>query len=92
MTPTMLSVAQVAERCGVSRDAVRRAIRRGDLPAVKVFNRVRIDESDLAAYIERGRVGGGEVARRRRPAPRRAQSPRGSLVELNRDRNRKGAE
>lgn len=80
----MLSVEQVAQQCGVSQDVVRRAIRRGDLPATKVFNRVRVDEDDLAAYIEQGRVGGGEVARRRRPAPARVESPRGSLQAMNR--------
>lgn len=79
----MLSVDEVAKRCGVSTDAVRRAIRRGDLPATKVFGCVRVAQEDLDAYIEGGRVGGGRVARRRRPAPR-ADSPRGSLQDLNR--------
>jgi excisionase family DNA binding protein len=79
----MLSVAQVAQRCGVSPDAVRRAIRRGDLPASKVFGRIRIAEKDLDAYIQAGRVGGSEVVRRRRrPAPR--ADARGSLQALER--------
>lgn len=74
----MLTVAEVAKRCGVSTDAVRRAIARGDLAASKVFNTIRVSEADLEAYIERGRVGGGEVRRRR--SPRRTAPARGGLM------------
>jgi excisionase family DNA binding protein len=85
--PAMLSIGQVADRCGVSKDAVRRAVRRGELPAAKVFGRIRITEEDLGAYIERGRVGGAEVIRRRqRPTPR--ADARGSLQALNRKESR----
>lgn len=78
----MLSVREVAARCGVSMDAVRRAIRRGDLPASKVFGRVRVDPADLQEYIEGGRVGGGQV--RRRASPTRRPTSAGSLSAIER--------
>ena len=43
----MLSPAEIADRVGVSIDAVRRAIRSSQLPASKVFGRVRIQPRDL---------------------------------------------
>jgi excisionase family DNA binding protein len=43
-----LTVAQAAERLQVHPETVRRMIRRGDLPFVKVGTRYRIDPADLA--------------------------------------------
>jgi excisionase family DNA binding protein len=80
----MLTIEEAASICAVSKDVVRRAIRRSDLPAFKVFNRVRIKRSDLDEYIEQRRIGGRDVARRRRRATSRSDEPRGSLQALNR--------
>ena len=56
----MLTAAQVRERLGISDDTLRRLIRTGQIPAIKVgagaFGHWRITEEDLAAYIERVRV------------------------------------
>jgi excisionase family DNA binding protein len=73
----MLSPAEIAERVGVSIDAVRRAIRSGQLPASKVFGRVRVHPRDLERYIAdhamlpAGAVGDHLTAGRRAPAPLR---------------------
>lgn len=73
----MLSPADIAERVGVSIDAVRRAIRSGQLPASKVFGRVRVHSRDLDRYIAdhamlpAGAVGDRLTAGRRAPPPLR---------------------
>jgi len=66
----MLSVREVAHVCAVSEDAVRRAIRRGDLPAAKVFGRIRVAQGELETYIRARPVrseGGSLIAMERRP-------------------------
>jgi excisionase family DNA binding protein len=45
-----------AERLGLHHSAVRRAISRGDLPAVKVCSRIRIDPDELLRWVESQRV------------------------------------
>lgn len=77
----LLSVADVAERCGVSQDSVRRAVNRGDLAASKAFGRVLVREQDLDEYLKATRIGGTQVCRRRSPAPARAPAS-GGLREL----------
>jgi excisionase family DNA binding protein len=57
VTPTLLTVHQAAERVGLQHLAIRRAIQRGELPAVKLCSRIRIDPSDLHDWIVRQRVG-----------------------------------
>jgi excisionase family DNA binding protein len=52
----LMSVRDVAGRLAVSQKSVRAAIARGELPAVKVCNSVRIDPADLENYISAGRV------------------------------------
>jgi excisionase family DNA binding protein len=46
-----LSVAEVAERFGVSEKTVRRKIASGDLPAHRVGKLIRVSERILAAYL-----------------------------------------
>ena len=46
-----LSLREASERLSVSVKTVRRLIRDGDLPAVKVRSRLVIRESDLVAFI-----------------------------------------
>jgi excisionase family DNA binding protein len=73
----MLSPAEIAERVGVSIDAVRRAIRAGDLPAAKIFGRVRVHQRDLDRYIDEHVIAPASTVRdlidvgRRMPAPHR---------------------
>lgn len=51
----LLSVAEVAQRVGLKHQAVRRAISRGELAAVKLCGRVRVPPAALDAWIARGR-------------------------------------
>jgi excisionase family DNA binding protein len=51
-----LGVAEVAKRLGVAEKTVRRKIDKGELPAVRVGNLVRVGERDLAAYVGRSRL------------------------------------
>ena len=46
-----LSLREAAERLSVSVKTVRRLIRDGDLPAVRIRNCIVVRESDLVAYI-----------------------------------------
>ena len=48
---TLLSPEQVAERCGLSRKAVYRAIERGELPASRLCSRLRINAADVDEWI-----------------------------------------
>ena len=51
-----LTVYEAAERCRVKHDAVRRAIRKGELPATKPFTRVLIRQEDLDRYVREHRI------------------------------------
>jgi excisionase family DNA binding protein len=57
----VLSVAEVAKRLGVAEKTVRRKIDKGELPAVRFGNLVRVGERDLAAYVGRSRLDKGET-------------------------------
>jgi excisionase family DNA binding protein len=52
----LLTVADAAERLGLKHGAVRRAIARGDLPAMKLCSRIRIDPVDLRRWVEAHRI------------------------------------
>lgn len=52
----LLTVAEVAERVGLKHQAVRRAVSRGDLEAVRLCGRIRIEPVALEAWIDSGRV------------------------------------
>lgn len=52
-TSPMLTTEQCAERLGCSSDSVLRAIKRGDLPAMRYGRLVRVSEPDLTAFIHR---------------------------------------
>lgn len=53
----LLTVEETAERLNVSVRNVRHHIYRRRLPIVKIGRLVRIEERDLEAFIERGRIG-----------------------------------
>ena len=48
----LLKIPQAADRLSVSVATIRREIDRGNLPAVRVGKVLRIDEDDLATYVE----------------------------------------
>ncbi len=52
----LLTVAQVAKRLQLSERQVRRLIARGELRALYIGRRVRIDQSDLADFLKRCRT------------------------------------
>jgi excisionase family DNA binding protein len=53
---TLLTIEEAARRLSVSIRNIRHQIYLRKLPIVKVGRLVRIDERDLEAFIERGRV------------------------------------
>jgi excisionase family DNA binding protein len=54
--PALLSVQQAAAQVGLKHLAIRRAIQRGELPAVKLCSRIRISPDDLSEWVIRNRV------------------------------------
>lgn len=50
--PALLRLEQVASRLAVSPSTVRRLIRRGDLPVVRVGRQLRVRPADLADFIQ----------------------------------------
>lgn len=50
----LLSPEDVARRCGLSRRAVYDAIRRGELPAMRLCNRLRISPNGFDAWLAAG--------------------------------------
>lgn len=47
----MLGPVEIAERLGISDQAVRKMIQRGDLPAYKIARRIRVPESAVLAAL-----------------------------------------
>jgi excisionase family DNA binding protein len=52
----LLTIEQAADRLSVSIRNIRHQIYRRKIPIVKIGRLVRIDETDLQDFIERGRV------------------------------------
>ncbi len=50
---TLLTVQEAANYASVSKQTVRRWIRAGDLRVLRAGRQIRIDESDLLAYLHR---------------------------------------
>ncbi len=48
---TMLSPVEIARQMGVSKPTVRRWIKQGYLPAVRIGAVIRIKQSDFAAFL-----------------------------------------
>jgi len=57
--PQLLSIAETADRLGVSPKTVRRQIAAGDLPAHRIGRRVLIDPRDLDLFLFDRRLSGG---------------------------------
>ncbi len=85
--PALLSPDQVARICGLSRRAVYRAITRGELPAARLCNRLRVRVEDLDAWINES------IMRPPPPAPKvphPARRARGSLLSMLHDVHKNG--
>jgi excisionase family DNA binding protein len=52
----LLSISEAASRVGLKHLAIRRAIHRGELPALKLCSRIRIEVADLEVWLERSRI------------------------------------
>ncbi len=52
--PSLLTIAQVAERLVLNEWTVRKMLRSGELKAYKIRNRWRVKLSDLDEFIEQG--------------------------------------
>jgi excisionase family DNA binding protein len=61
LTEKLYSPEEVSEITGFHRQAIYRAVRRGELRAFRICKRIRIKQEDLQAWIEREPI---EVARR----------------------------
>lgn len=55
--PRFLTPQQVALMCGLSTDAIYRAIDRGDIPAVRLCSRLRIHAHVFEAWMNANTVG-----------------------------------
>jgi excisionase family DNA binding protein len=55
----LLSVYEAAERVGLKHVALRGAIKRGELSAIKLCGRLRIEPEELEAWIARNHMPGG---------------------------------
>lgn len=56
MQEHLLTVTEAASRVGLRHAALRRAIQRGEIPAVKLCGRVRIRPDDLEEWISRNSI------------------------------------
>lgn len=52
----LMTVAEAAKRVGLHHRAIRRAIARGELRAVKVCSRIRIAPGDFAQWLDANRL------------------------------------
>jgi excisionase family DNA binding protein len=52
----LITVEDAAQRLDLHHSTIRRAIKRGDLPAVRVCRRIRIDPDELLRWVESQRV------------------------------------
>jgi excisionase family DNA binding protein len=77
--PGLLSPKEVATRCGLKRRAIYKAIERGELPAYKLCERLRIDPADFDIWLEGQRVVPREPIR---PPTSRAGMTRNGLRHL----------
>jgi excisionase family DNA binding protein len=57
----LLTATDVAERCGITPQAIRRLCREGRVPHLRVGGVWRFDPDDIAAWLESRRVRPDEV-------------------------------
>jgi excisionase family DNA binding protein len=56
--PPLLSIEDVRDYLGLGKTVVYEMIRSGELPHIRIRNRVRVSADDLRAYIDRHRKEG----------------------------------
>ena len=76
----LLSPEEVAQRCGLSRRAVYRAIERGELRASRLCSRIRIRPEDVDAWIAANSILKPNTAPE--PRPKRPLLPQDGLRRL----------
>jgi len=81
MSDRLLTPAQVATRCGLSRRAVYDAIRRGELEAMRLCSRLRIRPEALEAWLDSNAIAVSSPQQLPRMSSR-ASSPVGSFRVL----------
>jgi excisionase family DNA binding protein len=91
-----LSIKELAAFIGVSTDTIRRAVRRGEIPAIRVKTALRLDLQKVCTCMQRNAEtrfgarsasapGGGSLPCAARNAPglvKRGHYPQGSLQEV----------
>jgi predicted DNA-binding transcriptional regulator AlpA len=75
----LMTLEDVAVRCGFSYKAIWRAASRGDLPATKRLGKWRVDPDDLERWLDEGRTG-SDV--RESESRRRSTTARTGIVNL----------
>jgi len=55
----LLTLQQAADEASVSNDCMRTRVRRGDLPHIRIGNRIRIRRRDLEAFLAKTYSRGG---------------------------------
>lgn len=84
----LLSCAEAAQRAGVCDETIRRAVRRGKLPAGRAGRSLRIDPADLAAWLTVGeRPPKPPVPRSRARHPRAGRPLGDALASLDTQRS-----
>jgi excisionase family DNA binding protein len=62
----LLSLDQASALVGLKPLAIRRAIKRGEIPAYRLCNRIRIRRADLAKWVRDNRVVSDSAPRQKR--------------------------
>jgi len=80
-----MTVAEAAERVGLHHRAIRRAIARGELRAVKVCSRIRIAPGDFAQWLDANRLAPSDAEPPVRPLAAPAPNGLRRLLDASRD-------
>jgi excisionase family DNA binding protein len=54
----LYTIAEIAEYLSMTQDTIRRWIKEGQMPAIKLDRELRVKESDLEAFLEARRIKG----------------------------------
>ena len=84
-TTALMTVAEAAEHVGLNHRAIRRAIARGELRAVKVCSRIRIAPDDFARWLDANRLAPSATEPSIRPLAAPAPNGLRNLLDASRD-------
>ena len=81
----LLSISRLKEHTGLSESGIRRLVRQGVIPAVRIGRRILFKPSSIARFLDQ-RETGGDIPAKRRPksAPSRVTAARGIISKRNR--------